>query len=458
MKAVQNKMSVVAQNVLLGTITGSMVAYNLRLIYTRVGGTELIWVLFFILGPIIGYLSGKERMRLERLKNEKKKIEEDLDKIQAALKRSSKKYRLLVEHANDAIFLTTAGGRFLLFNEATSTLSGYNKQQLKNMNISKLKVDDNISEKHRKAWLDNGIYRYEEIWRNKDGDNVYLDINAKWIQLGEHQLILHVARDVIRQSDAKQEDKIQDVRHIHEEKLLEMSAVQDTLCRVVSAPFTRTVQMIRQLMKEYPEETERLSNLLSEWGSTQKLLVWLPSKSSRDMKASPCRWDLNEILKQEIRHLEVVTRTRGFLKQVSFAPDLPWVFGFGRDFSIAFSTIFRAILKSVENSDRRQFSISTKALDDHNLVEIRLDGTVNFKEYLCHVTDPFFKEDESHEKGNTELGFIACQRLFESLGARMDAGQEGTRTIIRIRVPSIQEEDETKGMTLVEGSKHSLII
>ena len=460
MKKIQHKMSVVAQNVILGTITGSMVAYNLRLIYTRIGGTDLIWLLFFILGPIIGYLSGKERVRMERLKKEKKKIEEDLDKIQTALKRSSKKYRLLVEQANDAIFLTTAGGRFLLFNEATCTLSGYNKQQLRNMNISQLLVDENINEKHRKAWLDNGIYRYEEVWQNKDGDKVFLEINAKWIQVGEHQLILHVGRDIVRQSDAKQEDKIQDVRRVHEERLVETSAVQETVCRMISAPFTRTVQLIRQLMKEYPEETERFSNILSEWGSTQKLLTWLPSKTSRDLKTSPCRWNLNEILKQEIRHLEIVTGARRFLKQVSLAPELPWVFGFGRDFSMAFGTVFRAVLKSLEESDRKEFSISTKALDDHNLVVIKIDEAVSFKEHLCSITDPFFKEDESQGKGKTELGFLACQRLLESMGARMDVGQEGNGTIIRIRVPAIQEEEEAKakGMTLVEGSKHSIII
>ena len=167
MKKKSLRMSAVAQNIILGSVTGIIVAFNLRLYFMRVGGTDLVWMLFFLLGPAIGYLSGIERQRNRVLRKEKTKLEDNISKINLALKQSKKKYELLVEYANDAIFLTTEEGRFLIFNEATSLLSGYRRSQLKNMKLSQLLDTDDRENHNSKAWLDNGICRYEEKWRTK---------------------------------------------------------------------------------------------------------------------------------------------------------------------------------------------------------------------------------------------------------------------------------------------------
>jgi len=459
MKQTQQKMSYVVQNVILGTITGAMVAYNLRIIFTRIGATDLIWIFFILLGPTLGYLSGKERQRLERLRNEKEHLEEDLTKIRSALSQTTKKYRLLVEYANDAIFLTTVGGRFVLYNEAMCLLSGYNKKELKNMNISQLQVDEEMTEKHRTAWLDNGIYRYEETWRNKNGDEVILDINARYIKLGVHQVILHVGRDVIRQSETNQENKVQDIRSFQESKLMEISHVQSILTRLTSAPLRQTTQLIQSLLQEYPQEEKRLSPVISDWKIAQKYMRWLSAKNARDLKVTPCRWDLNDILKQELFYMELLSGTKGFIKQTSFSSNNPLVFGFGRDFSLAFGTVLKAALESLSKSAGNKFSVSTRTMDDHNLVEIDIDGSVKFKETLCKITDPFFRDEDSKARGKTEIGFLACQRFFETLGSKMDVGQRGDEsTIVRIRVPAIEEKGEVQSIRLVEGSKHSLII
>ena len=74
MKKKNSKLGAVTQNVILGSITGIMVGYNLRMIFSRIGTTDLIWIMFFLMGPVLGYLSGKERQRLEKLKNEKLKL------------------------------------------------------------------------------------------------------------------------------------------------------------------------------------------------------------------------------------------------------------------------------------------------------------------------------------------------------------------------------------------------
>jgi len=98
-------------------------------------------------------------------------------------------------------------------------------------------------------------------------------------------------------------------------------------------------------------------------------------------------------------------------------------------------------------------------MDDQNLVEIRLDDASSFKEYLCRIIDPFFHEDDYAGKGQVELEFLACQRLFESLGVKMDVGPvEGKGVVIHIRIPAIQEEETTQPDIVTEDLKETLII
>ena len=152
MSAKINRIRARTQNLILGSVTGTIVGVNLRIIFQRVGATDLIWMMFFLLGPAIGYLSGKERERIENLKQEKSLLKENLDKIQESLKKSTQKYKLLVEQANEAIFLTSAQGKILLFNQALALLTGYSKEQLKKMNISQLNNHEKNDIKERKLF------------------------------------------------------------------------------------------------------------------------------------------------------------------------------------------------------------------------------------------------------------------------------------------------------------------
>jgi len=459
MTVLSKKSSAVSQNVILGSITGSIVTISMILFFRHAGGTEVICLFFLALGPLVGYFSGKERQRMEKLRKEKTTLEENLNKIQSALERSTKKYRLLVEHANDAIFLTTMEGRFLLFNEATCFLSGYTREELKKMSLVQLQAEEDVNDTVQKAWLDNGTCRYEEKWINKDKHFVLLEINARWIHLGEHRLILHIGRNILRQKETNRQEKARDIRQFQENKLIDMALAHHGLYSHIFTPLDKAIELIHYFRKQYPKESEKFSDVLLEWGSTRKLLQSLTSKNLRDLNPTPSHWALNEILRQELYYLESIVDTNSFVARTSFASDLPMVYGFGRDFSSAFGAILKATLESMKTSDRREFSVSTRALDDHIFVEIQSAKAVSFRENLSRITDPFFKEDDSNDTRRTELGFLVCQMLFDSIEASIDlCDQEANGTLIRIKIPAIQGKQEVKIPTFAENSSDTIII
>jgi hypothetical protein len=64
--------SPVIQNTILGFVVGIMVGINLKVLYARIQGPTIIWVLFFLFGITIGFLSGIERSRVEDRKRKQR--------------------------------------------------------------------------------------------------------------------------------------------------------------------------------------------------------------------------------------------------------------------------------------------------------------------------------------------------------------------------------------------------
>jgi hypothetical protein len=60
------------QNTILGFVVGIMVGINLKVLYARIQGPTIVWVLFFVFGITIGFLSGVERSRSEDRKRRNK--------------------------------------------------------------------------------------------------------------------------------------------------------------------------------------------------------------------------------------------------------------------------------------------------------------------------------------------------------------------------------------------------
>jgi uncharacterized integral membrane protein len=64
--------SPVIQNTILGFVVGIMVGINLKVLYARIQGPTIVWVLFFVFGITIGFLSGIERKRSENRRRNRK--------------------------------------------------------------------------------------------------------------------------------------------------------------------------------------------------------------------------------------------------------------------------------------------------------------------------------------------------------------------------------------------------
>jgi PAS domain S-box-containing protein len=429
----------ISQNVIIGSITGIMVGINLRPVFSKVYGPDIAWLVTFlalILGFLLGFLSGKERQRLERLKKEKLSLEENLKKIQRALKRSVDRFRLMVEGINEAVYLTTKEGRFIVFNTAISLLSGYKKEQLKNMNLSQIQIKEDSAKLHYKDWVSKGICRYEERWKNKDGHIIFLEVNAKPVEIADQQLVLHVARDIFQRKREDEKRTVREAYLFHQSKLEEIASTHQARFNKITNTITDTVAIVQSLKKEYPDKENKLSEMLSEWQNNMKEMQEISSKYSRDLRSSQEQFELNTILTEELQYLEIFMDIDAVV-ETWFAPNLPTIKGYGKDFSLAFGLVLKAFMESIKSTRERKLTVSTRYMGKHILIEIESSSAKDFKGHLTKVTNPAFEKDSNI---NAELGLTICKMFFEHIKSRLSVeNKKGGGVTVKIWVPIPEE-------------------
>ncbi|MFO7890112.1 MAG: PAS domain S-box protein [bacterium] len=433
----KSKLSTVTQNVLIGCIAGLLIGFNLRYFFNSIGSSDLLWIIFFILGPLIGYLSGKERQRYEKLKKVKENLEKDIGGLQQKLQQSSEKYRLLVEKINDAIFLTASNGKFLLFNPATSFLSGYSSSQLKKMRISDLGFSKEDQKKPDQYLFENGTYQYDTVWKKKDGKPLSLNIIAKRILYKNYQLILHVAREVKKGSETSTKQLAAHLTLIHTRHLGEISSFFSTFYNRIIKSVNTTIKLLDYFNKNYSEEKDKCDKLLKQWEQSKSLLDTILKKRARDATKDPSEWNLNEIISQELNFLKTSMDTGTFVAEMSLDKTIPPVFGIGENYSMALGFIFKATIQSLKDNND-EFLVSTYSINNENIIEIKFSHTNNFNEKLAELIYPSIKKEDSGGCANLDIGLHVIQIYFNSLNANYNVEKEDNKTIIRIKFPEVE--------------------
>ncbi len=105
---------------------------------------------------------------------ERKRAEEEI-------KTSEEKYRTLVEHASDAIFIADSDGRFLTVNSSLSRISHYTREELLNMTIYDFALADDLQKNpfHFDELNQGKTVVTERLMKGKNGFLLHVEINAK---------------------------------------------------------------------------------------------------------------------------------------------------------------------------------------------------------------------------------------------------------------------------------------
>lgn len=129
-------------------------------------------------------------------------------KVEARLRESESKFRMLFDRAFDAILLADGRGRIIDANESACKLLGYDKEELAGLSAADLHPADEIEvaqEAIGKVLRDGGAYVKESAFLGKEGNRIDIESTGVRIEIaGEHH-ILASFRDITKRKRAEQE-------------------------------------------------------------------------------------------------------------------------------------------------------------------------------------------------------------------------------------------------------------
>jgi PAS domain S-box-containing protein len=376
---------------------------------------------------------------------------------------------LVIEAMVDAVVVIDAEGRITLANSGAITLTGYSRDELRGLPISRLLVDESSGLRTvvRRRIEDGTILRREESWLvAKPGNRIPVSITGSPVinDKGELQGIVLVARDVreLRQLLTDKEAEIARRRVAEEELRAAKASIESQLAetreQLLLAERRATLgtlaggvgHELRNIAQIQIAALDELAGALAEGGdATPRVREILPElervgdhislhgqRLMQLARPGPDRVapiDLNEV----VRDVEKMLRLAGKLRRVelvmSLAGELTVTVNRTRIEQILVNLITNAV--DAIGMDGT-VTVATRESDDGKrvIVEVKDTGTGIDPEILGKIFEPFYTT-KGPERG-TGLGLPVVREIVASYGGHLAVDSKlGVGTTFRFDLP-----------------------
>jgi two-component system, cell cycle sensor histidine kinase and response regulator CckA len=119
-----------------------------------------------------------------------------------ALRQSEERFRTLFEHASDAIFMADLDGRFFEVNRMAADSLGYTREELLGMSAADITPSGRVV-RMISDLRERGSVAFETQHKHRDGTLIPVELSTTLIDLGGHQAILGIARDISQRKRAE---------------------------------------------------------------------------------------------------------------------------------------------------------------------------------------------------------------------------------------------------------------
>lgn len=387
----------------------------------------------------------------------------------AALRESEKKYRELIENANDVLYTLDLSGRFTSLNRTGERLTGYTRYEALQMNFADV-IDPNDVEWVRQRLAKNiqgaELPNFELEIIAKDGRRVTLDISSRVIrQDGIVVGIQGIGRDVTERKRVEQ-------ALIESEKLLQQSQKMEAIGtltggvahdfnNLLTAILGNTQLALRKIKPEDPlhtrlTEIEKAGNRAAEL--TRKLLAF-----SRRQHLKRRTINLNDTIPEIMKLIERIIGEDVEIS-VSYAPNLYAVYADPTQIEQVIMNLSVNARDAMSQGGLLTIKTCNVDLDEsycrefpyvqpgkYVQISVSDSGSGMNKETLSHIFEPFFTT-KAPGKG-TGLGLSMAYGIVKQHDGHIHAYSElDNGTTFKIYLPASEESVETETETILSPS------
>lgn len=336
-----------------------------------------------------------------------------------ALKANERKYRNIFEKSKEAVFTTNASLVFKDVNEAMSNLTGYEKQQLLQMNLYQLVESEatrNVIGEKLKG--DGEVHDLEvEIFNMKAKKRyciLYLSVETDSHNDRYVQGILH---DITNQKKTERATLLA-------EKLAATGRLVRTLAHEVRNPLSNIHMSLEQLTTSTKEEDRIYLDIIERNGKRINDLITELLTSSKPTEMSFARITLQIVLDETI----AVALDRITLKQIKLKVNYPKVAchinGDKEKLKIAFLNIIINAIEAI-NHNHGELIITVICMEENYAVEISDNGCGIPPDNLSKLFEPYF----TSKRNGIGLGLASTLNIIQAHKATVEVKSKvGTGT------------------------------
>ncbi|SDP03393.1 PAS domain S-box-containing protein [Paenibacillus sp. yr247] len=381
---------------------------------------HLQYLLFVMLGVILGGLLIESNERLRRIITEKKLMEKTLEA-------SESKYRLIAENTSDLIMVMDKDHSVSYFSPSHELVLGYKGFELEGIELRMVVHPDDVgSFKSTIKMMFEGkeSHSMEIRFKHKEGYWIELESRCRSVK-GEEETIKHI---VIISRDISERKKAEELL-LQSEKLSVVGELAAGVAHEIRNPLT-TIKGFLQVYKRENHSIKFSDLLLSELERIETITSELLSLA-KPQSVQLARTDVQELIEYTLEFLSPQTLLNNIEFKRNFEESKFPITCEKNQLKQVILNILKNAIESMPNGGDIDISLRKEA-DDVCMISIKDQGCGIPEELLPRLGQPFYS---LKEKG-TGLGLMICHRIIKQhRGSITYKSRVNEGTLIEIRLP-----------------------
>ena len=368
------------------------------------------------------------------------------EKTSATLEERENDYRRIFEHAHDAILLfDPKDERILNANQRACEIYGFSKDELIGMSLATISKDPDLGRKRVELCLDQGtFYNFETVQFRKDGEEIWIEVNASVVKHQGRTAILSINRDITERRKAEELRRAKEAAEQANEAKGRFLANMSHEIRTPMGAILGLAEILRRAeMSE--KDHEYVEILASSAEGLLRLIDDILDFSKIDagsLEIARRAFRPRSLFQQLIDLFSPRARSAGIELRLDVDPTLPEVI---ESDDTRLRQIFLNLMgNALKFTERGEICLRVTVTEEERVRFEVIDTGIGIEdEALTRLFQPFTQADESTTRryGGTGLGLAISKNLVELLGGRLSCeSKPGEGSAFRFDIPLVVGE------------------